>query len=455
MEAAEPLEFACPRCDKSPLEKTETGLRCSGCKVEYPDVGSIPWLFADPGAALAEWRGRLHFMLQALARDEQRLRRTLESGRLSELTATRIRALADATAGHAERLGALLAPLALDSLTTEPETYLALRTKLPADQGLLTYYGNLHRDWCWGGEENAASLAIVLDRLAGRAPGRTLVLGAGAGRLAYDFHENTGAPQTVALDFNPLLLLAASRITSGETIELYEFPLAPRDMAHQAVLRTLSAERPAREGLDYCLADAHRLPFPERSFDTVVTPWLVDILPEPFDRQAARINRLLADGGCWINFGSLSFHGADPAEQLTPEECVERIESAGFETPDRCDNEIPYLCSPASRHARRELVLSWAARKATHIRKLPRHEALPDWLVRGRDPVPQLEDFRVQAMSTRIHAFIMSLIDGRRSIVDMASVLEQQGLMTRREAEPAIRSFLVKMYEESQRRGRL
>jgi hypothetical protein len=45
----------------------------------------------------------------------------------------------------------------------------------------------------------------------------------------------------------------------------------------------------------------------------------------------------------------------------------------------------------------------------------------------------------------------MSLIDGKRSIEDMAKILEQQKLMTRKEAVPAIRSFLTRMYDDSQR----
>jgi hypothetical protein len=111
------------------------------------------------------------------------------------------------------------------------------------------------------------------------------------------------------------------------------------------------------------------------------------------------------------------------------------------------------MCSPASRHGRRERVLSWTAAKARNAKRTPRHEALPDWLVRGKDPVPLLDAFRAQATATRIHAFIMSLIDGRRSVDDMAQVLEQQNLMRREEAEPAIRSFLIKMYDDSRRGG--
>ena len=54
-------------------------------------------------------------------------------------------------------------------------------------------------------------------------------------------------------------------------------------------------------------------------------------------------------------------------------------------------------------------------------------------------------------MTTQIYSFIMSLIDGKRSIKDMASVLENQKLMTAEEAEPAIRSFMTKMYDDSNR----
>ncbi len=43
----------------------------------------------------------------------------------------------------------------------------------------------------------------------------------------------------------------------------------------------------------------------------------------------------------------------------------------------------------------------------------------------------------------------MSLIDGRRSIEDMALLLEKQKLMTRDEALPAIRNFLTRMFDDS------
>ncbi|MFZ8987059.1 MAG: hydroxymethylbilane synthase, partial [Steroidobacteraceae bacterium] len=81
------------------------------------------------------------------------------------------------------RLHSLLAPLELAQLSANRETYLALRTRLPVDQGLTSYYPNIHRDWCWGNSENEASLEQVSKALRDSGdpdPGVTAVLGAGA-----------------------------------------------------------------------------------------------------------------------------------------------------------------------------------------------------------------------------------------------------------------------------------
>ena len=449
MQSTEPAEYACPRCDRTPLERSDGGLSCRGCRVTFPLIGGLPWLFAEPGAALDDWRGRLHFLLRDLEQREQAITAALDDKSIGDRTRQRLERLAAATESHRQRLGQVLEPLELAELTAERNTYLALRTKLPADQGLTTYYGNVHRDWCWGEAENDATIEIVLERLADRAPGRSLVLGCGAGRLAHDFHTRAGPGSTQALDFNPFLVLIADRMSRGETLELYEFPVAPIDLEHSAVLRRLAA--PGRADVAYCIGDVHRPPWPARSFDTIITPWLIDILPEPFEQIARRINRLLRDDGCWINLGSLSFHDAAPARQLSPEECIAGLDACGFTASGWHDRTIPYLASPASRHARSENVLSWTAVKAKHISRTDRYEALPDWIVRGKDPIPVLPHFRNQATATKIHAFILGLIDGRRSIADMAAVLEQQRLMPKAEAEASIRQFMMTLYAQSQR----
>ena len=167
--------------------------------------------------------------------------------------------------------------------------------------------------------------------------------------------------------------------------------------------------------------------------------------------QAARINKLLKPQGRWINFGSLAFNHPERAHRYSTEETLAIVAEAGFAQPHSSEQTIPYMCSPASRHGRQETVFTFAANKTGDVSVPARHKALPDWVVTGKEPVPLLQSFQSQAMSTQIYSYIMSLIDGKRTIADMAAILEQQKLMTHQEAEPAIRTFLTRMYDDSQR----
>jgi len=445
---------ACPRCDKSPLSAREEGFRCSGCKIDFPTVDGIPWLFAEPDASLGEWRNRLHFALQQYAHVVRKIEHELGSDDLGELTRGRLEAQKNAAKDHRERLQKLLTPIDLQSAPASYESYLALRTRLPPDQGLSTYYSNVHRDWAWGNEENDASLEQIRAVLKDDdALGETLVFGAGACRLAYDVHMQLKPDRTIATDFNPLLLLIAESVCNGKHLDMYEFPIAPKSIEEYAVLRELSAPAEVSDGFHLVLADALRPPFPAKSFDTVITPWLIDIISEDLPVFAARINSLLKPGGRWINFGSLAFDHPDKSRCYSPQETLSIVQATGFDLPRTREDVIPYMCSPASRHGRWENVFTFVAGKTADCKTPPRHRALPDWIVTGKEPVPLTQSFQTQAMSTQIYSFIMSLIDGKRSIKDMARLFEQQKLMTRAEAEPAIRNFLTRMYDDSQRQS--
>ena len=446
--------LACPRCDNAPLETAEHGFHCKACKTDFPLIGDIPWMFAAPQAALGEWRGRLQFALQKLSQEVTTLEQELKRKELSQLAKRRVERYRKCVDSHRRKLAKLLRPVDVQSLQGNVESYLALRTRLPSDQGLNTYYANIHRDWAWGDEENVASLKQVQAVLHDHAElGKVLVLGAGAGRLAYDIHTNLSCDATVAMDFNPLLLLVAKTVTGGDKLNLYEFPIAPLALEDDAVLRKLTAPEPVDENFHLVLGDALRPPFPEKTFDTVVTPWLIDVITEDLPVFAARINRLLKKEGRWINFGSLSFHSPRQSRCYSPEEVKAIVAESGFSDPYVAQATIPYMCSPASRHGRQERVFTFSAYKERNAKKPERHKALPDWLVTGKEPVPATPSFRQQAMTTQIYSFIMSLIDGRRSIKEMAVVLEKQKLMTKEEAEPAIRSFLTKMYDDSQKQN--
>jgi hypothetical protein len=111
------------------------------------------------------------------------------------------------------------------------------------------------------------------------------------------------------------------------------------------------------------------------------------------------------------------------------------------------------MCSPSSRHGRLEEVLAWSARKTRHEKKLQAYQALPEWIVRGTAPIPLTRGVQTQAASSQVHGFLLSLIDGRRSLRDIAKIAVERRLLQPHEAEATIRNFLIKMAEESRRLG--
>jgi N2227-like protein len=443
----------CPSCRNGAIAAGEQ-LRCDACGTNFPYLGPLPWLFRDPHTVLGEWRNRLTLYLEELAQDERLARADLADGNLPSAARPRLTRLAEAYSGQHERVAELLAPLALSAAPAALATQRAVGTRVPQHQDLHSYYTNLHRDWVWGGEENARSAELVARALEAGAGQRLLVLGAGACRLAYDLHQALPLALTVALDINPLLLLAAQRLVSGGPLELYEFPIAPRSAEDQAVLRTLRAPAPARAGLELVFGDALDAPFAAQSFDRVLTPWLIDILDEDFLDFALRVNRLLAPGGRWVNFGSLAFPGRRPRARYSPEEITPLLAEAGFKVRESLDAELPYMRSPASRHARLETIYLFSAEKHS---RAPRAPARPDttaWLADCALPVPPLAELEVTALASRLQAFILALIDGRRSIDDIARYVTEQKLLAPDAARAAVHGLLARLLAEGARASR-
>ena len=444
----------CPRCERGGLRADRSAYICTQCSAGFPVIGGVPWLFRDPRGATAEWRARLTLLLAELRADAEGTRAALASQDLAAATRERLSRVAAALEDHGRRVTQLLEPLQVHVGAADRDALRALRAPLPVSQGLTNYYVNIHRDWAWGDAENAASLDLLdaagAESLAGA---RGLVLGAGAGRLAFDLHRRHAPALTVAMDLNPLLLGVAVEMYAGRTLELYEFPLAPRGAADHALLRRLRAPAPADERLLVVAADAMCAPFQPGAFDVVVTPWFVDIVEEPFPALAARINALIADGGRWLNLGSVAFAFTSTQRllQYSLEEALGIVQGAGFAPPAVREASLPYMQSPASRHARIESTVAWTARKLATVAPPPAR-GVPPWVADPTQPVPLNDDLQSHARATRIHAFIMSLVDGRRSLNEMAGVLVEQRLMKPEDALPAVRAFMLKMQEDAGRR---
>ena len=441
--------LACPGC-QSPLHEDAATLRCGSCAESYPLLDGIPWLLPDPVASLGEWKSRLKALMGRLEADAEELKAELkDASTLPSLTAKRLRKFLQATVEHRKAIAELLTPLALADGGSY-ELNQAMRIKLPQSQSLTGYYSNIHRDWAWETGENKAGLDVLDKVLADEAPlGLTLVLGAGACRLAYDLHRTRRPELTIATDINPLMLFAAKRILKGRGVKLYEFPLAPLDLESQAVLRKCSAPASSVPGLELVFADALRAPFAAGSFDTVVTPWLVDIVPAELGTLAKAVNALLKPGGRWLEFGSLAFNHARHAWNYSLEETLERVQEAGFAPPSVVRERIPYMHSPASCHARLETVTAFTAVKEQPVSCDAPYRYLPEWLMRSDVAIPRSQAFESFQVMHTILAQAVSLIDGRRTLGELAQAFGAQHGLSPAEAEAAIRGFLIKHHEES------
>jgi hypothetical protein len=96
--------------------------------------------------------------------------------------------------------------------------------------------------------------------------------------------------------------------------------------------------------------------------------------------------------------------------------------------------------------------VTWVATKTGPAAEVPRERLVPEWLLQADKPVPRTAAFELQAISSRVHAFLLALINGERSMRDMAQVLVEQRLMSAHEAEAQVRIFLTRLHEDAETR---
>jgi uncharacterized protein YbaR (Trm112 family) len=413
----------CPRCGGA-IEEAGEGIRCASCRSGFPLVQGIPVLSADAPAWLADWRRQAGVYQQLLARGAQLMEEQLAPYDLLPATRERLESLRAAAADNGARVLSLLDAA---GITAEPPTGEVSEVGF----NLIEYYDHLLRDWAWDEEsdENARSRDLVLQALGkDRRLGRVLVLGAGGCRLAYDLHMRCKPELTVALDLSPLFLVGAKRVMFGNGLRLYEFPAIPRDRAAACVERDLRAPAGAPSRFHLLLADAFAAPLRPGAFDTVLTPWFIDIVPVDLRDTLGVIHGLLAPGGRWLNFGPLNYPKDRPhAHRYPPDELSALIGLAGFELGELAEAEIQLLGSRAAANGRTDRVFAFAARKPATAPAQPEVDP-PVWLLFSHLPVPRFGGLDTYRPDNAVVATIVAAIDGQRTLRDLAKlVVEKHG----------------------------
>jgi len=454
--------LACPNCGnalapaaQSLLEQDSPPLlSCQSCTTDFPafDCGHavIQWMYPDPDLAHLEWSARFKGFLQSATNEHNRLNHSLGDSNLTDTGRRRISSTLIAKREHRRQVGDLLAPFKLDADVLVPAMTELLADSLPRNQRLQSYADNVFRDWAWNNGENAALMNGIEGLLAAdsrESLGSVLTLGAGAGRLAYDVHLQFSPEMSVLLDLNPLLLATGARIIQGQSVSLYEFPIAPLDEDSAAVLQKCSAPKPVSledsDNFRFVLGDATCPPFADGSFDTVITPWLIDILPQDLREFVPHINRLLPEGGLWVNTGTLNFVHDNPCRRYSEKETMEIVEQCGFEIVGIDHRTVSYLKSPHSAHGRSERITSFTARKRRDVPQPKTTALMPEWIQDTSLSVPMSPETSIASSSHLLTAQVLAAVDGKRSINAITKLVSREYNLAIEECSLAVRRILL------------
>lgn len=419
--------FRCPTCAGA-LGPGERRLSCSGCGASYPILGgTIPCVLPDAARRVEQWRTQLGACLVGADAAQKAVEAEQRKPGLLPSTAARLDDRHRATTSMRREIESLVTPLVGGPRAPSGPV-------VPFQS--LANLQILFRDWGWKEtRENDEALACVAGVLT--APlGRTLVIGAGGGRLAYDLHRLHGASSTLAIDIDPIYAAVAARVVAGGVVTLTE-AAAGRSRAHE-----LKAPAGPLERFTVALADGLAPPLRDGAFDTVVTPWFIDQIPGDVRDFCGVVRRVVAPGGRWLSFGPAVYpHERPAAYRFSFDEVLELAELAGFEVERELRRTLLYLESPLSPHARLEPCLAFSARKGDVP---PRRDgSVPPWVVIPSLPVPPLAQPPAESIRSSAIRAILDLVDGSRSIDDIASTLAQRSGMNANDLKDSVRFALL------------
>jgi SAM-dependent methyltransferase len=444
----------CPRCE-APLDVCAEDIRCAECRQSFPRLGRIPVLLPAPDAYLSACRAQLSLLERSADETAGTIRQQMTARDTLPSTGERCAATIDALHAQLADVRGILSPL-----LPPPSSHRASATRVPATIEYLHY---LYRDWGWPAQEdgeNERALGLVESVAGAGALGRTLVVGAGGCRLAYDLHRRHAGTETVAVDLDPLLFTAAHAVVRGGTVVIREANLEAGELAQSCRAWELRAagEPVGEDSFHFLLSDGVEPPFAAGSFDTVVTPWFVDQGPPDVRDFISSVHRLLAPAGRWLNLGPLLYEPGVPIGlRFGREELFDLAARAGFRVDRWQTDSVPYLVSRLNGRGKVEWVLAFCATRLETKDAGPELEGgPPPWLIFNHIPVPTFPGQRV-ATGPRGYELVLSAIDGKRTVNDIAKRIQRQAQgadATLSEIRAAVRGCLMEVHPACTREAR-
>jgi SAM-dependent methyltransferase len=425
---------------------------CGGCQQSYPRLGDIPILLPDPSAYLAACRAQLNELEHNADRTLKAIHEELDAPFLLPTTRARCSAMIDALRAQLADVRAVLDPLLPASARGA-----ASPTRVPSTIEYLHY---LYRDWGWApeaGDENARALAMVEAVIGERPLARTLVLGAGGCRLAYDLHQRDADAETLVVDIDPLLFATAHEVIRGGSVKIREANLEVGELSQSSRTWTLGAPHGPldHDRFHFVIADGVEPPLAAGAFDTVLTPWFVDEAPDDLRDFIGTVHRLLAPGGRWLNLGPLLYDADVPiALRCGREELFELAARAGFAIDEWRTDSVPYLVSKLNARGKVEWVLAFSATKLEAPAPRTVNDGTPpSWLLFSHLPIPTFAG-QTFAIGPRGSELVLSALDGRRSIDDIARSIARTARdpnLSLAHIRAAVRECLTEVHPECKR----
>ena len=434
----------CPKCGCDKLTENTGRIDCDQCNQSYPQFKfgdiSIPFLFADVNAAISAWCARINGFKKTIDQTIENLNTQTKDKNLSRLTRERLKSLLKSKKLYKQQIIDHLECFKEYSL----EEYIYGGNEIDKNQGVDSYINNIFRDWCWDNGENEELLESVTKVVdSDYHAGVCLTLGAGSSRFSYDFHRKYNAKHSLLLDINPVLLGSAAKIINGSVVKLNEFPVAPISIEDFSIHQECNIASENPQEFSFLLADALNAPLAEKSADSVLTPWFIDIIPMDLKDFITHVNRLLKVGGLWINTGSLAFFHNSQQCNYSQEEVIDLLKKYGFDNVKIARTKIKYLNSPHSAHGRIEDIFSFSAKKKFDTVVSNKFNYLPEWVDKVNQSIPTQAELIAGSSKHLLQAQVLSAIDGQRSIIQIAQLLAKQYNMSEDSAIAAVRQILI------------